>query len=151
MIVLSKHSAVVHIRVLARIFAVASPLLFPSLALAQDSGIAGIVRDNSGGVVPGVTVTAASSALIEKQRVALTDGEGRYTLTQLRPGTYTVTFSLQGFATVVREGLQLSAGFTANIDAEIRPGALEESITVTGASPIVDVANVRRQTVVNEE
>jgi len=151
MIVLSKHSAVVHIRVLARIFAVASPLLFPSLALAQDSGIAGIVRDNSGGVVPGVTVTAASSALIEKQRVALTDGEGRYTLTQLRPGTYTVTFSLQGFATVVREGLQLSAGFTANIDAEIRPGGLEESITVTGASPIVDVANVRRQTVVNEE
>src|SRR5947207_74641 len=152
MTVLSTRSAaVVPVRMLAPLIALGSVLLLPSVTLAQDAGIAGIVRDNTGGVVPGVSVTAASPVLIEQQRVAITDGEGRYSITQLRPGTYRVTFTLQGFSTVVREGLQLSAGFTANVEAELRPGGLAESITVTGASPIVDVQNVRRQTVVNDE
>jgi hypothetical protein len=126
-------------------------LLLAPPVWAQDSGIAGVVKDNSGGVVPGATVTATSPVLIEKERVAVTDGEGRYSLTQLRPGVYTVTYTLQGFTTVVREGIQLSAGFTANVDVELRAGGIAETVTVTGASPVVDVANVRRQTVVTNE
>jgi hypothetical protein len=118
---------------------------------AQDAGIAGVVRDSSGGVLPGVTVTATSPALIEQQRVAVSDNEGRYSITQLRPGEYNVTFTLAGFSTVVREGIRLAAGFTANIEAEMRVGSLEETITVTGASPVVDVQNTRRQTVVTNE
>src|SRR5262245_5108270 len=131
--------------------AVASVLLFTSAAYAQDAGIAGIVKDNTGGVLPGATVTAASPVLIEQQRVAITDSEGRYVITQLRPGVYTVTITLQGFATVIREGIQLSAGFTANVDGELRAGGIAETITVTGASPVVDVTNVRRQSVVSNE
>jgi hypothetical protein len=126
-------------------------LLLAPAAYAQDAAIAGIVKDNSGGVIPGATVTATSPVLIEQQRVAITDGEGRYTITQLRPGVYTVTITLQGFATVVREGIQLSAGFTANVDGELRAGGIAETITVTGASPVVDVTNVRRQSVVSNE
>jgi outer membrane receptor protein involved in Fe transport len=135
----------------AGLAAVFGLLLFAPPVWAQDSGIAGVVRDNSGGVVPGVTVTATSPVLIEKERVGITDGEGRYSLTQLRPGVYTVTYVLQGFTTVVREGILLSAGFTANVDVELRAGGVAETVTVTGASPVVDVANVRRQTVVTNE
>jgi hypothetical protein len=118
---------------------------------AQDAGIAGVVRDTSGAVLPGVTVTATSPVLIEKERVAITDSEGRFVITQLRPGEYKVTFGLSGFSTVVREGIRLAAGFSANVEAELRVGSLEETITVTGASPVVDVTNVRRQTVVTNE
>jgi hypothetical protein len=120
-------------------------------AWAQDAGIAGVVRDASGAVLPGVTVTASSPVLIEQQRVAVTDSEGRYVITQLRPGVYTVTFALTGFNTILREGINVTAGFTANVAAELRVGGIEETITVTGASPVVDVHNVRRQTVVTNE
>jgi hypothetical protein len=120
-------------------------------AWAQDAGISGVVRDASGAVLPGVTVTATSPVLIEKERVAVTDGEGRFALTLLRPGVYKVTFALTGFNTVIREGIVLSAGFTANVTADMRVGGIEETVTVTGASPIVDVSNVRRQTVVSNE
>jgi hypothetical protein len=126
-------------------------LLVASPARAQDAGIAGVVRDASGAVLPGVTVTAASPVLIEQQRTAVTDREGRYAITQLRPGAYKVTFTLTGFSTVVREGVNLTAGFTANVGADLRVGGIEETITVTGASPVVDVHNVRRQTVVSNE
>src|SRR5258706_7947939 len=128
-----------------------SVLLLARVAQAQDAGIAGVVKDNTGGVLPGATVTAASPAVIEQSRTVVADTEGRYVVTQLRPGTYTVTFTLQGFSTVVREGIQLSAGFTANVDGELRAGGIAETITVTGASPVVDVTNVRRQSVVTNE
>src|SRR5262245_50312996 len=126
-------------------------ILMTAPAWAQDAGISGVVQDASGAVLPGVTVTATSPVLIEKERVAVSDSEGRFALTQLRPGVYKVTFALTGFNTVVREGIVLNAGFTANVTADMRVGGIEETVTVTGASPVVDVTNVRRQTVVNNE
>ena len=105
---------------------VAGVLFLAGVAQAQDAGIAGVVKDATGGVLPGVTVTVTSPVLIEQQRTAVTDAEGRYVITQLRPGAYRATFTLQGFSTVVREGILLSAGFTANIEAELRVGGLAE-------------------------
>jgi len=122
-----------------------SLLAIPSVARAQ-SAIAGVVKDPSGAVLPGVTVEAASPALIEKTRVAVTDGSGLYNIQNLRPGTYVVTFTLTGFQTFKREGLELPGGFTATVDATMTVGALEEAVTVTGASPVVDVqSNVKSQ------
>ena len=126
-------------------------LLLTQVASAQDSGIAGVVSDDTGGVLPGVTVTAASPALTEQQRIAITDAEGRYTFAQLRPGIYSITFSLAGFNQVLREGIELTGGFTANVDAELGVGGIEETITVTGASPVVDIQNVRRQSSIDAE
>src|SRR5438552_9788938 len=126
-------------------------LLVAAVARAQDGGIAGTAKDATGGVLPGVTVTATSPVLIEQQRSAVTDAEGRYVITNLRPGVYRVTFTLQGFSTVVREGINISAGFTANVEAELRVGGLAETVTVTGASPVVDVQNVRRQQVLTSD
>src|SRR5688572_25187931 len=113
---------------------VLSCVLLSSAAWAQQSssGIAGVARDTSGAVLPGVTVEAASPALIEKVRTAVTDGEGRYNITDLRPGEYVVTFSLAGFSTVRREGTVLTAGFTATVNGDMQVGSLEETITVTG-------------------
>ena len=126
-------------------------LLLAPAAWAQTAAIAGAVSDNTGGILPGVTVTAASPALIEQQRVVVTDGQGLYTIINLQPGTYSVTFELPGFGGVVREGVELVTGFTANIDAQLSVGAIAETITVTGATPTVDVQNVRRQQVVTRE
>src|ERR1700730_9290148 len=121
-------------------------------AMAQSSGeIAGVVRDSSGAVLPGVTVEAASPALIEKVRTVITDDQGQYRLIELRPGDYVVTFTLAGFSTVRREGIHLTAGFTAPVNAELRVGSLEETVTVTGASPLVDTQDVRQQTVVSND
>ena len=128
---------------------VVSTLLLAPSAWAQ--AISGSVTDNTGGILPGVTVTAASPVLIEQQRVAITDSSGLYTIVDLRPGAYTVTFSLPGFSTVIREGIELTTGFTANIDGVLAVGGIEETITVTGATPIVDVQNVRRQQVITQE
>jgi len=121
-----------------------STLLVPLSASAQQaqaSGIAGVVKDASGAVLPGVTVEAASPALIERVRTVVTDGEGRYNIVDLRPGPYTVTFSLGGFSTVKREGIELSAGFTATVNADLQVGTLAETVTVTGATPLVDIAS----------
>src|SRR5262245_47567236 len=104
-----------------------SALLLPWTASAQQataSGIAGIVRDASGAVLPGVTVEAASPVLIEKLRSVVTDGEGRYNIVDLRPGMYTVTFSLTGFNVFRRDGIELSSGFTATVNADMQVGAL---------------------------
>lgn len=117
----------------------------------QSSGIAGAVRDESGAVLPGVTVEAASPALIEKVRAAVTDAEGRYNIIELRPGAYTVTFTLPGFSTVKRDGIELPVGFTATVNADLKVGALEETIVVTGAAPLVDSQSVRQQKVLGTE
>jgi hypothetical protein len=118
---------------------------------ATTGAIAGTVRDSTGGVLPGVTVEASSPALIEKVRTVVTDDQGNYKILELRPGTYTVTFVLAGFSTFKREGIELTTGFTAPANADMRVGALEETVTVTGASPVVDVQNVRQQTVISAE
>ena len=127
-------------------------VLLPVSAAAQaTSTIAGLVTDATGGILPGVTVAASSPALIEQTRVVVTDGNGRYSIIDLRPGTYGVTFALAGFSTVVREGIQLTSGFAAAVNAEMAVGAVEETVTVTGASPVVDVQNVRTQAVLTSE
>lgn len=127
-------------------------ILTASAAYAQQaSGIAGAVRDASGGVLPGVAVEASSPALIERVRVASTDGEGRYNIVNLPPGTYSVTFTLQGFGTLRREGIVLTAGFTAPVNADLQVSTLAETITVSGETPLVDTQNVRRQTVLTSE
>jgi 5-hydroxyisourate hydrolase-like protein (transthyretin family) len=120
-------------------------VLFPLGAWAQQAAsIDGQVKDASGAVIPGITVEAASPVLIEKLRTVITDSDGRYKFIDLRPGTYVVTFTLQGFTTFKREGLDLPAGFTAEVNVEMRVGQLEETLTVTGQSPLVDVRNVRQ-------
>jgi hypothetical protein len=125
--------------------------LSSAAAAQQAAGIAGVVRDTSGGVLPGVTVEATSPVLIEKVRTAVTDGEGRYNIIDLLPGTYTVTYTLSGFNVFKREGIVLTAGFTAPINVDMQVGTLEETITVTGEAPLVDTQNVRRQTSVTRE
>ena len=107
--------------------------------------------DETGGVLPGVTVEAASPALIEGVRTAFTDGSGRYGLEALRPGTYTVTFTLPGFSTFIREGIEIATGFSANVDATMTVGAVEETVTVSGASPVIDVQNVVHQENISNE
>jgi hypothetical protein len=114
--------------------------------VADTASVAGVVRDASGAVLPGVTVEAASPALIEKVRTVVTDSQGVYRVVGLRPGIYTVTFTLPGFTSFRREGLELTTGFTATVNAELKVGAVEETITVTGESPVVDISNVRQQT-----
>lgn len=129
-------------------------LLAPITSWAQGaatSAIAGLVRDSSGAVLPGATVEAASPALIEKVRTAVTDGQGLYQIVDLRPGTYVVTVSLPGFGTVRREGVELEVGFTATVNAELRVGAVEETITVSGTAPLVDTRNVIQRTTLPRE
>src|SRR4029078_6677048 len=111
---------------------------FISTATAQ-SAIAGVVRDASGAVLPGVSVEAPSPVLIEGSRTVVTDAAGGYRIENLRPGEYVVTFSLTGFRTVRREGIVLPTSFTAQVNTELSLGQLEESIVVTGESPLVDV------------
>src|SRR5947208_3779409 len=125
-------------------------VLLPSLAAAQ-SQVAGTVKDESGGVLPGVTVEAASPALIEKSKSAVTDSNGRYTIVDLRQGTYKITFTLAGFSTVVREGVELPANFVSTINAEMKVGALEETITVSGQTPLVDVTQASRTQVITRD
>lgn len=126
-------------------------LVVPTAWAQQTSGIAGLVTDTSGAVLPGVTVEASSPVLIEKARSAVSDAGGRYSIVGLLPGIYTVTFTLPGFSVQIRDGIQLTSGFTAAVNADLRVGAVEETVTVSGASPLVDTQNVRKQTVVTAE
>ena len=137
-------------RLLKSVFVVACVIFLPSAAYAQAS-IAGVARDASGAVLPGVTVEAASPALIEKVRSVVSDGSGQYRIVDLRPGTYSVTFTLPGFATVKRDGVELTGAATATVNAEMRVGGVEETITVTGATPVVDVQGVQQQRVMNKD
>src|SRR6476659_1359211 len=125
-------------------------VLFPNIAHAQSS-IVGLVRDTSGAVLPGVTVEAASDVLIEKVRSAVTDETGRYNLVDLRPGTYKLSFSLAGFSTLVRDAVELPGNTSVPINVELKVGSLEENITVSGQTPLVDVQNAQRTQVVDRE
>src|SRR5215475_6425002 len=130
--------------------AVLALLLVPATARAQ-STLTGVVKDASGAVIPGVTVEAASPVLIEKTRSVVTDETGGYRIVDLRPGTYNLTFTLEGFSTVTREGLELPSNFTMTVNVELKVGALQEALTVTGASPIVDVQSTTKSQVLNRE
>ena len=134
--------------ILGSLAAFCSLLLICATASAQSSNgsIVGAVKDASGAVLPGVTVEVASPVLIERTRAAVTDGQGLYRIVDLRPGVYIVTFTLPGFSTLKREGLELTAGFTATVNADLKVGELAETITVSGETPVVDLQNVRQQT-----
>src|SRR5215212_7714210 len=123
-----------------RLLVAAAIVLLPSIALAQGT-LAGTVKDGSGAVLPGVTVEASSPALIEKTRTAVTDGSGQYRIIDLPPGTYTLTATLPGFTTKQQTGLIVSGSATLTIPIELKVGALQETITVTGETPVVDVQN----------
>lgn len=118
---------------------------------SAQSQMTGHVRDESGAVLPGVTVEAASPVLIEKARSAITDAQGRYSILDLRPGAYRVTFSLVGFTTVVRDAIELPANFVSTINIEMKVGTLEETITVSGQTPLVDVTQAARTQVITRD
>jgi hypothetical protein len=132
------------------VMGIAFVVVAPAAAYAQGS-IVGLVKDASGAVLPGVTVEAASPALIEKMRSVVTDGTGQYRIESLRPGTYTVTFTLPGFSTVKREGIELTGTFVATVSADLRVGSIAETITVSGETPVVDVQSTTRQRVMDRE
>src|SRR5262245_41763408 len=125
-------------------------LLFPAVVFAQGA-ITGVVKDVSGAVLPGVTVEASSPVLIEKVRSVTTDATGQYRVVDLRPGTYSVTFSLPGFRTVKRDGIELTGTFVASVNADLTVGGLDETIIVSGQSPIVDVQSVKVQQTLSDE
>ena len=129
---------------------VLSTLLIPTSAFAQGS-IAGLVKDSTGAILPGVTVEAASPVLIEKVRTTISDSSGRYQIVDLRPGSYTITFTLPGFNTVKREGVTVAGSGNVAVDADLRVGALEETVTVTGEAPVVDTQSITQQRVLNSE
>jgi hypothetical protein len=132
------------------VMAVVACLVAPTPAWAQAS-IAGAVKDASGGVLPGVAVEAASPELIERVRTAVSDSNGRYRIEDLRPGTYTVTFTLVGFMTLKRDGVILSGSAVTTIDAELRVGGVAETVTVTGESPVVDVVSTKREVTLDNQ
>ncbi len=139
-------------RLLCRAITLASLALvvLPAVARAQ-SAIAGIVRDTTGAVLPGVYVEASSPVLIERIRSVTTDSEGRYTVADIRPGTYTIVFTLTGFSTLRREDVEVPANTTVPINADMKISAVEETVTVAGASPVVDVQNTQRQQVMTRD
>jgi hypothetical protein len=124
--------------------------LVPATSSAQVA-IAGVVKDGTGAVLPGVTVEASSPALIEKTRTVVTDTAGQYKIVDLSPGTYQVSFTLAGFKTVKRTDIILEGTFTAQVSVDLQIGQMEETLTVTGASPVVDVINNTASFVANRE
>lgn len=126
-------------------------LLLPRTVLAQaESGnIVGVVKDTSGAVIPGVSIEAASPALIERIRTAVSDEQGRYRMVDLRPGLYRVTFVLPGFGTLRREGIEVTTGFTATVNGELKVGTVEEAVTVTEQVSMVDVQNIQQQVTIS--
>jgi Carboxypeptidase regulatory-like domain len=134
-------------RLVYRTLLVVSSLLFLATSAHAQSTLAGTARDTSGAVLPGVTVEASSSVLIEKTRTTTTDGTGQYRITDLLPGTYTLTFSLSGFSTVRREEIALTGSGVTTINTEMRVGNVTETLTVRGETPVVDIQTTRRQEV----
>ena len=132
------------------VLAAVSVVACAASAFAQVT-LTGTIKDASGAVLPGVTVEASSPVLIEKVRSAVSDGAGQYRITELPPGTYTVAFSLTGFSGVKREGVELAGAGVTTINVDLRVGSIEETITVTGETPIVDVQSTRRQEVIDND
>ena len=128
---------------------IACVLLGAGVASAQQIG--GTVSDTTGGVLPGVTVEARSPDIIEQVRTTVTDGSGQYLIVALEPGTYSVTYTLPGFTTLVREGIELTTGFTASIDVQLSVGDIAETVTVSGASPVVDIQNTLQRALIDRE
>ena len=128
----------------------AATILMPSVAFAQGT-LTGTVRDASGAVLPGVTVEATSPAIAGGVRTVVTDGAGIYRIINLSPGTYSLVFTLPGFNIVQRDGVVLGGGATLTIPIEMRVGDLQETITVTGETPVVDVQTVRREVVLSAD
>src|SRR5262249_41226723 len=125
-------------------------LIIPAMAHAQaTASIVGAVRDSSGAVLPGVTVEASSPALIEKARSAVSNESGRYSIDNLRPGTYTMTFTLPGFTSYKREGIELAGAFVATVNADMKVGAVADAVTVTAETPVVDTTSTRAQQVIS--
>src|SRR4249919_3276127 len=137
-------------RTVAKCLAIVVVVLLPATVFAQAT-LTGTVRDASGAVLPGVTVEASSPALIEKTRSAVTDGAGQYKIEQLRGGVYAVTFTLSGFSTLKREGIELTGSFAATINADLKVGSLSETLTVTGEAPVVDIQSATKQRVIDQE
>ena len=134
-----------------RILALALICLSISTVARAQASIAGVVKDTSGAVIPGVTVEAASPALIEKTRSVATDSSGQFKIEALRPGSYTVTFTLAGFTTVKRDGVDVTGTMTTTVNAELRVGTVNETVVVTGAAPTVDVRGIRQERVISQE
>lgn len=126
----------------------ATPLAF---AQVTTGSIAGVATDASGAVLPGVTVTITSDRIIGGSANQVTDTSGAYRFDRLAPGAYVVKFELQGFRTVERPDVRISAAFVATINGKMEVGSLSETITVTGESPTVDVRSNVQQTVMNQE
>ena len=136
-----------------RLLAAAICLLLATTARAQvqTGSITGVVSDTSNAVLPGVTVTASGERLIGGDQVQVTDASGAYRFDRLPPGSYSLRFELPGFKTVERGDVRISAAFVATINARLEVGALEETITVTGESPTVDVRSNVQQIVMSQE
>jgi hypothetical protein len=137
-------------RTVTKYLLVLAVALLPATVFAQAT-LTGTVHDSSGAVLPGVTVEASSPALIEKTKTAVSDGTGQYRIIDLRPGTYSLTFTLAGFNVVKRDGIELTGTFVATVNADLKVGAIEETVTVTGETPVVDVQSAKRQVVMNSD
>jgi hypothetical protein len=118
---------------------------------ARSASIAGAILDESGGVLPGVAVTLTSPALQVRELNRVSDERGEYQFVDLPPGTYRLTYELEGFSTLAREDIRLTTGFAARVDVSLKVGALAQTLTVTGQSPLVDVTNTRGGTTVSKE
>src|SRR5260221_693190 len=139
-------------RALATGLVVIVAVLFLSRPAFSQAAVAGTVKDSSGAILPGVSVEASSPALIEKSRAVVTDGTGQYRIVDLKPGTYGVTFTLSGFSTIKREGIELTGAGVTTINADMRVGAVTETVTVTGETPVVDIqTSTKREVVLSSE
>jgi Carboxypeptidase regulatory-like domain len=138
-------------RAVVAVFAFAAALCAVDALAQERASIVGVVQDSSGAVLPGVTVEASSAVLIERVRSGVTDGSGRYAIIDLRPGTYSVTFSLPGFKSYKRDGIVLEGAFAATVNASLSVGQVEETVLVTAASPVVDLQSTQNQSVINRQ
>src|SRR5262249_55470190 len=132
----------------------ASLLLIAAVASAQDAttgAIVGLVRDSSGGALPGVSVDRSRPSMVGRSRSVVTDDQGGYRMTALRPGVYAVTFTLQGFTTLKRDGITVQTSAAATVNADLAVGTVNETVTVTGEAPLVDVTNTAQQTVFKQD